>query len=213
MNLENWENTFKEKAFELTREIKDPSHDFLHICRVVKNAKKLQLCEGGRLEVILPATYFHDFVFISKDDHRRKLASTLSADAAIAFLAEKGYPEIFFEDIHNAIAAHSFSANLEAKIIEAKIVQDADRLDALGAIGVARCFALAGLMNRSFYHEIDPEGLTRKWNDQENTLDHFPIKLFQLIDRMQTHHGKKLAQKKIQFIKTYYDTFLSEVIS
>lgn len=86
----------------------------------------------------------------------KQIAAQLSAKEGIEFQRHIKYPEIYFDDIAHAIEAHSFSANIETKALEAKIVQDADRLDGLGAIGLARCFATAGLMRRTFYSAFDP---------------------------------------------------------
>ena len=124
----------------------DPAHDFLHFSRVVALAKKLCLEEKAKWEVVVPAAWLHDFVIIPKNDPRREMASRLSAEKAIEFLKTLSYPAEYYPEIAHAIEAHSFSANIEAKTLEAKIVQDADRLDGLGAIGLARCFITAGIL-------------------------------------------------------------------
>lgn len=124
----------------------DPSHDIHHVQRVVKLAKALAQKEGANLEIVVPAAYLHGCVYISKSDNRRKRSSMISADRALE-LAEWNYPAEFFPGIHHAILAHSFSANVPAQTLEAKVVQDADRLDAIGAIGIFRCFAFSLLIH------------------------------------------------------------------
>lgn len=199
------------KARAIGELFQDPSHDFLHIQRVVKNAIDLQKIEGGDLNIILPAAYLHDFLVIQKDDPRRKQASLLSADAAIEYLNSINYPQQFQTSIHHAIHAHSFSAKIEPQTIEAKIVQDADRLDAIGAIGIARCFTTAGKLNRCFYDTNDPKALHREFNDQNFTVDHFAVKLNQLIDLMNTPRAKSVAQARVEFQIKYLEHLFFEI--
>jgi uncharacterized protein len=177
----------------------------------VNTAKKLCAEENAKLEIVIPSAWLHDLVIIPKNDPRRKQASKLSADAAIQFLKEINYPEIYFEDIAHAITAHSFSANIEARTLEAQIVQDADRLDGLGAIGVARCFATAGLLKRPFYSEIDPFCSDRSPDDSQFTVDHFFAKLFKTAETLKTKSGRAEGVKRIEKIKRYLDDLKAEV--
>lgn len=199
------------KAREIGDLFQDPSHDFLHIQRVVKNAIVLQKSEGGDLNIILPAAYLHDFLVIKKDDPRRKQASLLSANAAIDFLKSIHYPDQYLTSIHHAIHAHSFSAQVKTQTIEAEIVQDADRLDALGAIGIARCFTTAGKLNRIFYDAEDPSANQRELNDQINTIDHFELKLNHIAEQMNTSYAKQIAQQRVNLQMTYLKHFFSEL--
>ena len=159
----------------------DPAHDILHFRRVVKIAKEICHRENAKAEIVIPAAWLHDFVVIPKNDPQRRQVSQLSAVAGIQFLKELSYPEIYFDEIAHAIAAHSFSANIQAKTLEEKIVQDAERLDGLGAIGIARCFATTGLLKRPFYSETDPFCKSRTIDESRFTIDHFFAKLFKII--------------------------------
>jgi uncharacterized protein len=152
--LNVWQDIFEAKARELYPAT-DPSHDFLHVRRVVGTAIELAREEQADMMIVLPAAYFHDFVAIPKNDPRRARASAMSAEAAAQYLRNAGYPARYFDAIRHAITAHSFSAGIPCETIEAKVVQDADRLDGLGAIGIARCFTTSALMGRPFYHESD----------------------------------------------------------
>lgn len=210
MNLQELENKLSSKISKITIG-EDPAHDFLHFNRVVKTAKKLCILEGGKLEVVLPAAWLHDFVIIPKNDSRRKQASQLSAEAAIQFLKQINYPEMYFEDIAHAIAAHSFSANIQTKTLEAKIVQDADRLDGLGAIGIARCFATAGLLKRPFYSEIDPFCTERTADDSLFTIDHFFAKLFKTAETLKTKSGQTEGIKRVERMKFYLADLSTEI--
>ena len=136
-------------AFLMAEDPSDSAHDINHILRVVKVAKQIAKEEHAVLEVVVPAAWLHDCVSLAKNHPDRAKASTLAGDKAIIFLKSIGYPKSFFDAIHHAISAHSYSADIAPTTLEAKIVQDADRLDALGAIGVARCMQVSGALNRS----------------------------------------------------------------
>lgn len=189
----------------------DPAHDFLHFKRVVQTAKYLCVQEKAKPEVVIPAAWLHDFVIVPKNDPRRSQASRLSAEAAISFLKTLNYPEIYLNEIAHAIEAHSFSANIEAKTIEAKVVQDADRLDGLGAIGIARCFATAGLMKRSFYSDEDPFCDERAADDSLFTIDHFYKKLFKTAEVLKTQAGRIEGLKRIEVMKRYLNDLETEI--
>lgn len=189
----------------------DPAHDFAHFKRVVQTARSLCEKENARAEIVVPAAWLHDFVIVSKSDPRRKIASRLSAEAGLRFLSEIGYPEKFFADIAHAIEAHSFSAAIEPRTLEAKIVQDADRLDGLGAIGIARCFATAGLLRRPFYSENDPFCRIRDPDDASFTVDHFFAKLFRTAETLQTVAGQSEGKKRIEVMKRYIQDLEQEL--
>ena len=210
MNLEDLENKLSKKIAELTIG-EDPAHDFLHFKRVVRAAKKLCIEENAKLEIVLPSAWLHDIVIIPKNDSRRKQASQLSAEAAIQYLKQISYPEIYFDDIAHAISAHSFSANINTKTLEAKIVQDADRLDGLGAIGIARCFATAGLLKRPFYSEIDPFCSERSPEDDQFTVDHFFTKLFKTAETLKTKSGRIEGAKRVETMKKYLAELRAEI--
>lgn len=190
----------------------DPAHDLLHFKRVVRTAKQICVEEGGQLEVVVPAAWLHDFVNVPKNDPRRKKASQLSAQEAVRFLRELAYPETYLEPIAHAIAAHSFSANIEPRTLEAKIVQDADRLDGLGAIGIARCFATAGVLKRPFYSEQDPFCEVRSPDDARYTVDHFFAKLFPVVQTLKTEAGKREGLRRFELMKGYIEEFSREIV-
>lgn len=205
------ENKCYEYMAELCRQNPDPSHDILHVRRVVELAKKIGAAEGADLNVVVPASYLHDCIYISKTDPRRKQASKLSADKAIELLSSWGYPEKYYKDIHHAIMAHSFSAEVEAKSLEARVVQDADRLDALGAIGIARCFAFSGLAARPIYNPEDPFCESREPNDQSNTVDHFFIKLLKLSEKLNTSTARAESESRLQTMKLFLSSLRAEI--
>jgi len=207
----DWESIFQAKIREVAALEAahsggrvDPAHDHAHFLRVVTTAKRLAESEKANLAVVTPAAWLHDLVNVPKNDPRRSIASKLSGEAGVEFLRSVKYPEEHLEAIRHAIEAHSFSAKIEAKTIEAAVVQDADRLDGLGAIGIARVFLVGGLLGRRIYDPDDPFGKGgRKLDDLENTIDHFYVKLFKTAESLMTAAGREEGKKRIEFMRTY----------
>lgn len=199
------------KLFESAIESGDPAHDLEHIRRVVLNARKIAKIEGLSLEILLPAAWLHDCVHVAKDSPQRSKASGLAADHALVILQTYRYPEQHFGDIHHAIEAHSFSANITPETIEAKVLQDADRIDALGAVGLSRCLMLGGHIGSDLYHIKDPFVANRTINDAKYCVDHFYAKLLKLKDTMQTEAGKALAEERTQFLLDFLKQLGTEI--
>jgi len=189
----------------------DAAHDPAHLKRVVATARRLADAEDARLDVVVPAAWLHDCVVIPKDDSRRRAASTLAAERASAFLTEEEYPGDRIQPIQHAIAAHSYSGPISPETVEAEVVQDADRLDALGAIGIARCFTVSGALDHALYDPADPFCETRPPDDDTYALDHFFAKLLQLPETMQTEAGRIEADRRAEFMRSYLDTLRDEM--
>ncbi|WP_261817846.1 HD domain-containing protein [Vibrio gallicus] len=189
----------------------DSAHDISHIKRVVKTAKLLANQEKAQLDIVVPAAYLHDCVNLPKDHPDRHLASQLAADKAVQFLIELDYPSHTHKAIYHAISAHSYSANISAQTIEAKVVQDADRLDALGAIGIARCIQVSTQLSSSLYQAQDPFADKRELDDKRYCIDHFFSKLFKLPQTMQTKSGQKEGTKRAIFMRQYLNQLRQEI--
>ena len=159
--------------------------------------------EGADLAVVMPAAWLHDCVIVPKDSPERTKASRLAAAAAGDFLRSAGYPRQRIPAIQHAIEAHSFSAQIPPRTVEARVVQDADRLDALGAVGIARTLMLGGAMGKPLYDADEPFPITRIADDGENVLDHFFVKLLTLSGTMQTTAGRKEAARRTAFMRAY----------
>ena len=204
----------EERLVDLVRElcISDSAHDLAHVKRVVENARQLAIAENADLDIVIPAAWLHDVVTLAKNDPNRAMASQLSADKACELLAAFGYPEQHLSAVHHAIKAHSFSVGVKALSLEAKIVQDADRLDALGAIGLARCFMVSGALNRPLYHWQDPFAKTRPLDDRQFCIDHFYQKLFTLKDKMNTDSAKEIADQRSAYMRDFLEQLASEII-
>ena len=189
----------------------DSAHDITHIRRVVALAIRLCQIEDAEPKVVVPAAWLHDCVVLPKDADNRKEASTMAAKAAVRFLSSIRYPMQFYDDIFHAIEAHSFSRGIVPATIEARVVQDADRLDAIGAIGIARCFAVGGQLRRPFYSESDPFCHERSPDDQRYTIDHFFQKLLTLCKTMRTDAGREEAKRRHAFMLTYLQQLSDEI--
>ena len=189
----------------------DRAHDLDHIERVVATARQLGEAEGADLAILVPAAWLHDCVVVAKDHPQRKQASLLAADRAIEFLAGLGYTDVQLSAIHHAIHAHSFSANITPQTLEAKVLQDADRMDALGAIGIARCVMVGAKLDRQLYSRIDPLCSERAADDDLYTIDHFFTKLLTLGDSMQTTAAKVEAQRRSDYMRGFLAQLTSEL--
>lgn len=173
----------------------DGAHDLQHLNRVWQTAETLleETPQADR-EVVQAACFLHDLVNLPKNHPKRSRASRLAALAARRQLRKIGFPAEKLQAVIHAIEAHSFSAAIVPRTIEAKLVQDADRLDALGAIGLARLFYTAGRMGSALAHPTDPLGTHRVLDDQAYALDHITVKLAGLPESMQTAAGRELGR-------------------
>lgn len=191
--------------------ITDSAHDPSHIHRVVTNARRLTTAEGADWLVVMPAAWLHDCVIVPKSSPNRKLASIIAARQAVAWLEEHEWPHGRLDEIAHAIEAHSFSAGILPRTLEAKVVQDADRLDALGAVGLARTLMLGGELRREFYAAVDPFCESRPADDSIYTLDHLYAKLLTLEDTMQTASGKAEARQRTVFLRSFLEQLRDEI--
>lgn len=189
----------------------DGAHDTNHLHRVWRNATLLldDYPDADAL-VVLAACYLHDLVNLPKNHPDRHLASRQAARLASRQLAELGFPSSRLAAVAHAIETHSFSAAITPETIEAKIVQDADRLDALGAVGLARMFYTAGRMGSALAHADDPMALHRELDDKAYSLDHIDVKLATLPGTMQTEAGRRMGQARLAELVAFRDSFIAE---
>ncbi|MFB5620494.1 MAG: HD domain-containing protein, partial [Nitrosopumilus sp.] len=189
----------------------DSAHDFAHIMRVYKNAQKICQKEKANEKLILCAALLHDIVSYPKSDKRSKLSSIHSAKKAEQILKKYNFSKEEIMIVCDAIRDHSFSQNKKPVTLEGKILQDADRLDAIGAIGVARVFATGGSLKRHFYNIDDPFCKTRIPDDKIWTVDHFYQKLLKLESLMNTKSGKIEAKKRTKVLREFLKQLSQEV--
>lgn len=208
-DLSNWERRFR--LFIQDMDFKDASHGLVHIERVVVAAKKIGQIEKAEPAIFIPAAWLHDCVAVEKNSPDRSKASTLAAQKAKRFLQSVDYPGQHIDPIFHAIQAHSFSANIPTETLEACVVQDADRLDALGAIGLARCLMTGERLGIPLYHTDDPFCSNRTADDRKYIIDHFYAKLFTLPETMKTNAGRQEARRRAQFLEQFLQQFETEL--
>ena len=165
------------------------------------------------LLVLLAAAYFHDLVSLPKNHPQRREASRLSAEKT-ALLLECDFPDFPQEKIpgvQHAILAHSFSAGVKPLTAEARILQDADRMEAIGAIGLARVFYTAGQLSQRLFDGRDPMATGREPDDQRYALDHFQVKLLKLPGLMNTAAGRRMAEANAEYLREFLRKIGAEI--
>lgn len=190
----------------------DGSHDLSHILRVWRNAAAIAATEpAADAELICAAVLLHDCVAVEKDSPLRSQASRLAAERARGIVADLGWTAERIDALAHVIEAHSFSAGIEPRTLEARILQDADRLDAIGAIGIARCFYTGGRMGSQLYDPDDPAADQRGLDDRRYAIDHFPAKLFKVADGFRTPTGQAMARARAETMRRFVADFMAEV--
>lgn len=191
----------------------EAGHDWFHIERVWKLSKKIAETENCNLEVVELSALLHDIADPKFHAGNETLALKISQD----FLENQNVSNAIIDQVLFVIQNISFKNRGEAPKdlpIELKIVQDADRLDAIGAIGIARTFNFGGFKNNLMYHpEIPPKLNMTKEEYKKNegtTINHFYEKLLLLKDLMNTEKGKELAQERHDFMQKFLDEFYKE---
>lgn len=186
-------------------------HNFQHIERVVKNAEYLIKYEGGNSKIIITACYLHDVIDEKLFDDIHK-----QIDKIKDCLVKSNYLSTEIDEILEIINSISYSKGNTNDVnnLNLEIVRDADRLDALGAIGIIRTIEYGASRNRDFYEEANLKRLSDYvvFDKSTNTsLSHFYDKLLKLKDYMHTYTAKKLAEKRTAFLKTFLDEFYDEI--
>ncbi len=164
---------------------RDPVHDFEHVLRVTRLAERIARMEGADGAVVRAAALLHD---VRREDPEH---ATASAAFARQWLAERGASPAFIEAVAHAIEAHRFRAPRAARTLEARVLFDADKLDALGIIGLARLFAYSGVHGRPLW--VDVEGDV----DADSAAHEFFRKIRLLPERMQTATGRRWAEARL----------------
>lgn len=180
-----------------------PSHDLSHVERVLRTAERLAEREGADRDVCRAAALLHELVNLPKDHPDSARSGDLCAEEAARVLRGAGAEAVFVERVADAIRDHAFSKGVVPGSLEGKILQDADRLDAIGAIGVARCIATAAEMGSRLYDPQDPLARARPLDDKAFALDHFERKLFRIPALLHTASARAQAEERVAFMRAF----------
>ena len=186
-------------------------HDFFHSMRVYRTAINIAEAEHADLEVVALAALLHDV-----DDRKLSPMTAEKKENAARFMRSQNVPESEIRQVCQIIDEVSFKGtdSVRPSMPEGKCVQDADRLDALGAIGIARTFAYGGSHNCAIYDpELPPRTAMNQaqyYSSKSTSLNHFYEKLFLLEGMMNTETGKAIARKRTQYMQQFVDEFLHE---
>lgn len=189
----------------------DISHDIRHARRVLANAEAIGRAEKADVDVLVPAALFHDIIVSPKNSPKAKNDAYDSAVLAGRLLKKFGYSDEKIGEVQYAIANCSFSKGVVPDTLEAKILQDADRLESTGAISIMRTFGSAGSMGRPFYDEKDVFARSRKLDARRYTLDFFYVRLMRVKDRMHTKMGKAIAKRRTRFLYEFVNELKKEL--
>jgi uncharacterized protein len=190
-----------------------PAHDFSHVRRVVATARRIGSAEGADLEIVVPAALLHELFNYPKDHPQSSLSGEVCADHAAQLLRSEHCPDHLIAAICDCIRNHAFSRGITPATIEGKVLQDADRLDAIGAIGIARCFATLGEMRSPLYHPDDPFCRSRTPDDKAWGLDHFYRKLLRIPDGLHTPTAQVIAADRLRLMKEFLSQLEREIMS
>lgn len=187
----------------------DAIHDFDHVLRVLALAERLARAEGADLEIVRTATLLHD---VARGQGDRLTTDHAQAGADIARQLLAGHPPEKVEAVAHAIAAHRFRTGPAPQTLEAKVLHDADKLDAIGAIGVARAFAFGGHEGQRLWAKVSPDYQESKSTRHQHTPVHeYQIKLIKIKDRLLTDSARRLAEERHAFMVTFYEQLEREV--
>jgi uncharacterized protein len=189
----------------------DPGHDWNHILRVKYLACKMQKELKANELILMSSVFLHDLIVLPKNHPDSSLSSIKAAEEANILLKQCHFLPQDISRILRVIEEHSYSRGESPSSLEAEILQDADRLDALGAIGVLRCASVSTTMKGLFYHEEDPWGKKRELNDRKYMLDHYSLKLFKLPETMNTDWAKDEAFKRVSFMRDFLAQLKNEM--
>lgn len=189
----------------------DAAHDLLHVERVTRSAITLCARESVAPTVAVTAAWLHELFNYPKGHPDSKRSGEVCGERAAALLREHRWSDSAIESVRYAIAVHPFSLGITPTTLDAKILQDADRLDSIGAIGVARCFATCSAMGRPFYNGDDPWAEARPLDDKLWGLDHFAVKLEKIAGVLHTESARAIARERTAFLEAFCDRLRHEI--
>ena len=189
----------------------DSAHDWQHVLRVAANARAICAAEGADAGVVVPAALLHELFNYPKNHPDSARSGELCAERAGAVLAELGWAPAAAERVAYCIRVHGFSRGIVPDTLEAKVLQDADRLDAIGAVGIARCFATGAIMRQPFYDPVDPLCAHRAPDDKQWSVDHFFKKLLRIPGTLHTATARRMAEERTRFMESFLAQLSREI--
>ena len=196
----------KEKLIKIARKKyakNDPSHDFQHALRVCNLVCEIGKQESADLDILIPAALFHDAIVYKKNHPKSKNETEESARFTIKTLKSmKGYPQEKIEKVIICIKECSFSKRIKPELLESKILQDADRLEATGAISIMRTFSSGGQMGLQFYDPADPF-CKKNTTVFRSDIDLFYRRLLIVEKEMNTTFARKIAKRRTTFLRNF----------
>ena len=190
----------------------ESAHDFDHVRRVLTLAERLARAEKADTEIVHAAALLHDIARLEEDtrggDH-----AVMAAERAHTILLERGIPADRADAVAHAIAAHRFRGTVAPQTLEAKILFDADKLDSIGAIGVARAYAIAGALNQRVWGEVAPDAVaTREQHNSDHTpVAEFAVKLSKVRERLHTRTARAIADERHAYMADFFARLEREV--
>ncbi len=203
-------DTVKEIAYKHFKGARG-SHNWDHTLRVCRLCEHLGAAEGVDLDVVLVAAYLHDIARDCQDDSSGAVChAEEGARMAAPIVARLAFTENQKENILHCIRTHRFRGDFQPQTPEARVLFDADKLDAIGAVGVARAFLFAGEVGARLHGNDANLEDTRPYSSEDTGYREFKLKLCKIKDRMQTREGRKLARGRHAFMEKFFKRFIDE---
>ncbi len=190
----------------------ESAHDFDHVLRVLALAEKLARAERADLEIVRVAVLLHDIARADEDttggDH-----AEMAADRAREILRARGIAPEKIEAIAHAIATHRFRTNAPPQTLEAKILFDADKLDSIGAVGIARAYQVSGALNQRLWSEVSPDALATRHqrNSNHSAYAEFIVKLSKVRERLFTASARQIAEERHTYMADFFERLGKEI--
>lgn len=209
------DNELRGKLIRIAREKisdADVSHDFEHASRVLANSERIAKEEGADFDIIVPAALFHDLVVYPKNHPNKHKSQEESVKLAYKILnGLSAFPKEKIGKVQTCIMECSFSKGIVPELLESKILQDADGLEATGAISIMRTYSSTGQMKRPFYNSSDPFCRNREPVALHFALDLFYDRLLKVADKMHTRSAKRIAKRRTEFLNQFLEELKLEL--
>ena len=186
----------------------DAAHDFDHVLRVLTLAERIGQAEGAAMEIVRTATLLHD---VARAEEERSGACHAKAGAERARQILAGHPADKVESVAQAIASHRFRDQVIPQTLEAKVLYDADKLDAIGAIGIARAYALAGRRGQHLWAETPAGSLGESQSTDYTPVHEFIFKLSRLKEALFTTTARQIAKDRHRYMVEFFARLEAEV--